>query len=728
MNDVSQDSVIEEEEIHLRDYLRVIQKRRYVVGLVFLLTMLLVIIVTARTVPVYEASVQVLVEKNTDSALIGQAAATGYDPEFYETQRQLIISQSVARKVVALLDLEKKWKIYFPNSKQKVSFVRTVKDWLKSLMPASSDSEDSAPAIPRVIPSEGERIADILRENIEVKPVKQSRVMNISFQSENADFSRLVANTIAEAYKEEVMAIQMDSAGYALKWMTVKAEEQREHLAKAERALQQYMKQHNIVTVEDKVAVLPQQLTQLTTKLAEAQAQKNVVGNIYRQIEEVRERKGSLDSLSAIGNNKEVQDIGVLIRAAEQEASELSKKFGPKHPTMIEARGKVSNLIHQKEASIAKIIGSTKNEYDVAVAQEESLRSSLEKIKGETMGLNEKLTEYNVLKRDVDSIKALYDSLVMKAKEKGVTENNQKVNVWMTQLAQTPEAPIKPKPARNLLLGLILGLFGGVGCAFFVEYLDNTVKDPDEVERRFGMSAVGVIELLKKGKNPDVAVLEEPASSFAESYKSLRTAVLLSAAEQPPKVLMITSMSPQEGKTTTSLNLARAMAQTERKVLLIDADQRRPRLHKAFHLDNSLGLSSYLSGAVPEVRVQPTEEAGLAVLTSGPIPPNPSELLGSKRFNQLLDQLKSQYDLIIIDSPPVLSATDSLLISKLAEGVIVVCYTGKTTYDRLQRGLKSLREINANVLGLVLNAMDMKKSNYYSYYGYYQYYSANKEE
>jgi capsular exopolysaccharide synthesis family protein len=297
----------------------------------------------------------------------------------------------------------------------------------------------------------------------------------------------------------------------------------------------------------------------------------------------------------------------------------------------------------------------------------------------------------------------------------------------MTQVAQTPKAPIRPKPMRNILLGLILGLFGGVGCAFFVEYLDNTIKDPEEAERRFGVSVIGGIELLKKGKNPDLEARQEPASSFAESYKSLRTNVLLSSAEQPPKRLMITSMSPKEGKTTTALNLARALAQTERKVLLVDADLRRPRLHKAFQLENSTGLSSFLSGTTQEVTIQPTDEVGLSVLNSGPVPPNPSELLGSKRFSDLLEQLEPQFDILIIDSPPILSATDSLLISKLSEGVIVVCLTAQTTYDRLQHGLKSLMEINSNVLGLVLNAMDMKKSNYYSYYGYYQYYTAEKE-
>lgn len=722
---------MEEQEIHLRDYFRVIQKRRYVVAAFFVTTLLAVVIGTIRMTPIYEASTQVLVEKNQGTALTQRPYYDSYDPEFYETQRQLILSQSVARKVVKILDLDKKWKTYFPEKEPKLSFVKTVKDKIKGLVKGADSGQDgaaSAAAIPQEKPSQADLIAEMLRADITVTAVKESRLMNISFQSEHPDFARLVANTIADAYKEEIMAIQMDASGYALKWMTKKADEERANLARAEKALQQYMKQNDIVTVEDKVTILPQQLSQLTTKLAEAEAQKNVVGNIYRQIEEVRDGKGDIESLPTIANHKGLQDIRENVRKAEQVVTELSQKFGPKHPTMIEARTKLGDIVRQKNAEISKIIASVKNEYEVAQAQEASLRSALAGIKGDTQNLNEKMTEYNILKREVDTNRALYDALVMQTKEKGVTENTQKVNVWMTQVAQTPDAPVKPKPMRNILLGLVLGLFGGVGCAFFVEYLDNTVKDPEEAERRYEMSVVGVIELLKEGKNPDRFVLEEPASSFAESYKSLRTAVLLASADRPPKRLMITSMSPQEGKTTTAVNLARSIAQTDRRVLLIDADQRRPRLHKAFQLSNASGLSSYLSGTVNEVSVQSTEEAGLSVLTSGPIPPNPSELLGSQRFAQLLELLERQYDMILIDSPPVLSATDSLLISKLVESVLVVCLTGKTTYDRLHRGLKSLREINPNILGLVLNAMDMKKSNYYSYYGYYQYYSAKKEE
>ncbi len=727
-----QDSVIEEQEIHLRDYWRVIQKRKYVVGLFALVTFVLVTLMTVRTTPVYEASTQILVEKNEGTSLTGNLFYNSYDPEFYATQHQLIKSQSVARKVVKILELDRHWGRYFPEKDKGKSVTGTIKEtikkWIRQVIPANTKAEAGAvSAVPREERSKGDIIADTLRAGIIVSPVKESRIMNIRFQSTNPDFARLVSNTIGEAYKAEVMAIQMNSSGYALKWMTEKADEERDNLAAAEKALQRYMKQQDIVTIEDKVTILPQQLSGLTSKLAEGQAKKNTLETIFKQMLAVRDGGGDMEALPSVAGNKALLSIREQIRSAEQKINELKQKYGPKHPVMIEGRTELNALKRQKKQEIDKIIAAVEGEVEIARAQEESIRLSMAGLKQEALALNEKLTEYRILKRDVDTNRAMYDALVMQAKEKGVTESTQKVNVWVTKEAETPESPVKPRTKRNMLLALVLGLFGGVGFAFFIEYLDNTVKDPDEVEQRFGLSVLGVVELLKK-ENPDTYMEEEPSSSFAESYKSIRTAILLSAADRPPGRIMISSMSPQEGKTTTALNLARTIAQTERKVLLIDADLRRPRLHKALGLSNSNGLSNMLAGTADIITIHNVGDSGLSVLTSGPVPPNPSELLGSTRFVSLLEQLDSDYDMIIIDSPPVLSATDAQVLNRLVDGAVVICRSGGTTYDRLQKGLKSFAEVKTKVIGLVINAMDMKKSNYYSYYGYYQYYSSDTKE
>ncbi len=731
--DESKEIFIEEREIHLRDYLRVIQKRKYVALLFFVVTVVLVTLVTIRAIPIYQASTQLLVEKNESTSVTGRAYYNSYDPEFYETQYQLIKSQSVSRKVVKQLDLENNWERYFPKNEDGLFSIgkikATIKGWVTELIPSSSSGKATvSTAIPVQERPQGDIFADNIRSGIIVTPVKESRIINIKFQSSNPDFARLIANTIAEAYKEEIMAIQMNSSGYALQWMTKKADEERSNLAKSEKALQVYMKQQNIVTIEDKVAILPQQLSTLTAKLAEAQAKKRSLENIYKQMAQALDGGETLDILPSMVGNNELLNIGSQIRATEQKVSELSQKYGPKHPVMIEARTELRDVNKHKKREISKIIASVKSELDIATFQEESIRLSMAELKQDALTLNEKLTEYRILKRDVDTNRAMYDALVMQAKEKGVTESTQKVNVWTTQIAETPTSPIKPNVKRNLLLAIVLGLFGGVGISFFVEYLDNTVKDTDDLEDRFGVSVLGVVEMLKK-QNPDSYAESEPSSSFAESYKSLRTALLLSAADNPPKRIMVCSMSPQEGKTTTALNLARAVAQTERKVLLIDADLRRPRLHKALGISNSnKGLSNMLSGTVEHIEIDNIGDTGLSILTSGAIPPNPSELLGSRSFATLLSQLENDYDMIIIDSPPVLSATDAVVLSDLVEGVLVVCKYGETTYERVEKGLQTFTKAGSKVIGLLINAMDMKKSNYYSYYGYYQYYSADNNE
>ncbi len=726
----SNKSFIEEQEIHLRDYFRVLQKHKVIIGLFFIVTVVVVTIATLRMVPIYKASTQVLVEKNQNTSLMGGGFYNSYDPEFYETQYQLIKSQNVARKVVQLLNLSEIYATYFPKQKEQFSFVKSIKNsfkgWVKSLLPQKGDGEAIATEVTVKEKSREAKLADILQKGITVAPVKESKILNISYQSENPEFARLIADTIAEAYKSEIMAIHLNSSGYALKWMTEKAEEEKGKLAKAERSLQAYMKKHDIVTIEDKVAIEPQRLTNLTARLAEAQSKKSNLENIYKQIQEAKANKEDIESLLLVTNHRGLEEIRIAIRKAEQHISELKQKYGYKHPVMIEAKSELRDLQRQMKREMDKIISSMKNEYEVALAQEKAIQTSLVQARQETLGLNEKLMEFRVLKRDVDANRAMYEALVMQAKEKDLTENTQKVNVWLTQVAELPEHPIKPNVKRNILLGIILGLFGGVGVAFFTEYLDNTIKDPEDTERRFGLSVIGVVELLKK-EDPDTYAIYQVNSSFAEGYKSLRTALLLSSVDSPPKRVQLTSMSPQEGKTTTALNLGFAVAQTERSVLLIDTDLRRPRLHKAFGLKNNDGLTSYLSGAVKELNIQKISGADISVITSGPIPPNPSELLDTSRFKKLLDELDQQYDMVILDSPPVLSATDALIVSKQVEGVIVITKFGETTFDRLNRGIKSLTDLDSKIFGLVINGMDMKKSNYYSHYGYYQYYATEKE-
>jgi len=303
-------------------------------------------------------------------------------------------------------------------------------------------------------------------------------------------------------------------------------------------------------------------------------------------------------------------------------------------------------------------------------------------------------------------------------KEQNITEQNQSVNVWIIERAKTPVVPATPKKKRNILLGLMLGLFGGIGLAFFIEYLDNTVKSPDEAEERLGLSVLGLVERFDTGAGELLTELD-PHSNITESYKGIRTSLLLSSADKPPKAILITSMLPGEGKTTTAANLAAVIAQSELKVLLIDADLRKGRLHKMFDFDNSKGLSTYLAGIDGSEVMVAGPEKNLKIIPSGPVPPNPSELLGSRKMKDLLSSAADKFDIIIFDSPPVMSVTDALILSKIVDGTTIVIKAGETTYEAVERELKSFRELDSRILGIILNAVNREKSDYYNYYGYY---------
>jgi len=286
-----------------------------------------------------------------------------------------------------------------------------------------------------------------------------------------------------------------------------------------------------------------------------------------------------------------------------------------------------------------------------------------------------------------------------------------------------PKFPAKPKKKRNILLGIILGLFGGIGLAFFLEYLDNTVKTPEDVEDRFNIPVISTIDLFKE-KNQTIVqnVLKDTSSLIAESFKGLRTSVFLSSADNPPKILLITSMAPGEGKSSVAVCLAGSIAQTGKRILLIDADMRRPVQHKNFNQENTSGLSSLLAGVAEEDEsIQLDILENLDLITAGPIPPNPSELLSSKKFKEMLHTFSNSYDMVIIDSPPLASVTDPVILSQNVDGVIIVTWAGKTTYEILGKGLKQLTEINAPITGLVLNRFSAKKSGYYYNYGDYYY-------
>jgi capsular exopolysaccharide synthesis family protein len=394
---------------------------------------------------------------------------------------------------------------------------------------------------------------------------------------------------------------------------------------------------------------------------------------------------------------------------------------------MVKALSEQEGLLKKQKEEILRVSKSIKNEYELAQANEDNLRNLLETTRAEALGLNEKFVQYEVLKREVESNRAMYDALFSRLKEQNVTEESQNVSVWVVEQAATPISPVKPNKKINLLFGVVLGLFGGIGLAFFIEYLDNTIKTPEEAEERLGLAMLGVIDRCRFGKAGEIGEelisLYEKHSANVESFKALRTSVLLSSPDKPPKSILVTSMMPAEGKTTIAANLAITIAQAGQRVLLIDGDMRKPRLHKIFKLDSSLGgLSTYLAGVGGEEICQQGPLPFLFIIPAGPLPPNPSELLSSVRFKELLCEQQDKFDILIFDSAPVISVTDSLIIGRSVDGVIVVTRAAATTYDVVRKGIKSLTDVNANILGMVVNGFDARKYKYYYGKDYSEYY------
>jgi len=724
--------------IHLREYLKVLRKRKYIVLTCFIIVFGVVLIQTFSAQPVYMASTKVLIEKVVQPVLPG-GYINDYDADFYETQFQLIKSTAVSKKVVDLLYLDKTYDNYFKDKTQNYSLigaaVEGVRDIALRLLTTKGTAEIRGKDEERAV--KANMIAKIISGGVVVRPVKNSKIVEIGYMSSNPEFAKNVTDTLAKAYIETLLDLNMSQSRFNLQWMTTKAEEEKAKLEKSERALQEFDQKNNFVTVENKMTLLPQQMSELNSQLIQAETKEKETETLYNKVQQLSGNLDKAETLSVVASDPGVISLHDQIQKAEQQVIELSQKYGKKHPLIVRAVEEVKALKAKRAMEIKRVVKTLTNDYELIRANTANLSRMVEQKKAETLGLNEKYEEYGMLNREVEADRQIYDALIKKIGEQSITEEVRTVNVMILEPAEMPKSPVSPNKPHNLLVGLLVGLLSGIGMAFFVEYLDNRVKNPEEVEAKFGTSVLGIIPLHDTPGSPiDTMVLKEPTSTLAENYKAIRTSLLLSSAERPPRCVLVTSTGPGEGKSTTTANLAVAIAQSDYKVLLIDADLRRPRMHKIFGLNNAKGLSTFLAGASDVDAIQQGPLPNLNIITSGPIPPNPSELLGSQRMNDVLTELgdpskdtagkifpnlDKKYDIIIIDSPPLLTVTDSLILSRITDGTILVTSADKTTYDDLGKGLKTLAGMNAYVIGVVMNLIDLKKADYY-YYRYLGYY------
>ncbi len=732
-----QDQILGEEseqEVNLREYLYVILKRKNIVLTILAAVFLVTAVATFTATPIYTSSSQVLIERNRGSSGLENQYYSYYDPDFLDTQTAIIKSMSVARRVVENLHLTTTYRSYFLSDKKgSPSFFSGIFHPLTAIFNKSNSSvkktaADDHSTEKNVAASEEDAVASMILGGLDISPVKNTKIVSITYSDRHPAMAKLIADAVVKAYMNEILDMKLSNSKYSLQWMTAKADEERKKLETSEKAMEQYMRANDLVTVENKLAIYPQRLADFSSQLSKAQSDRKALEDVMDQIKAAGSNMKQLESVPVFADNAVLKDLRESIFKARQNINELSKKYGSKHPLMLKAHDELAQLLNQQQSEINRVLATTRNSYDLAKAQENNVQTLLNQTKNELLNLNEKFMQYSIMKRDVDSNRVVYDALTASIKKEGVTEQAQSINIWVIKDAQLPGAPSKPNKKRNLIVGLVLGLLGGIGCAFLIEYLDNTVKSGKDLETRFGSTVLGTVEQLQgQGEAIESYLLQKPLSPLAESYRLIRSGLLLSSAEHPPKTLLVTSMGAKEGKTSTTINLARILCQQNKKVLIIDCDLRRPRVHSVFSMENDKGLSNFLTGNLKENIINKVPGEEIYVISSGPIPPNPADLVGSNKLKTLIGRMTDSFDFIVIDSPPIESVTDSLTLTRIVDGTIVVVRAGKTTYEMMQSGMKKLADVRCHLLGFVLNGQ--KKTNapgsYYS--GYTTYYAKDSQ-
>jgi capsular exopolysaccharide synthesis family protein len=468
--------------------------------------------------------------------------------------------------------------------------------------------------------------------------------------------------------------------------------------------------------------ITTKKLEDISNELTEATSDRIQKEMIYKEL-----IAGQPESSSYVMSNPTIQELRSELAKLDAEYHNNLTVYKPKYPKMVRIKSQIDVLKKRIDAETKDQISRARKDYQTAAKREQFFKSAFENQKNEALDLNLRSIQYTILKREVETNRELYNNLLQRMKEIGISANIVASNIQLIDWAEIPKSPFKPNKKRNIMLSIIFGLFGGIGLAFFTEYLDNTVKTPEDIEKRMHMPSLGLVPHYSpaKGKIPiELISYSKSKNPINEAFTSIRTFLLFSSAGKPPKVIVITSPRKEEGKTTTILNMAISLTKSNSKVLIVDADMRRPRLHKIFKTSNKSGLSAFLSGNAEldtESLINNTPIKHLNIMTSGPLPPNPTELLSSFRMRELIDGLSPIYDFILFDSPPILGMADAAITSAHTDGVIMVVRSGQTPREAAQQAKKILEGLNSKLLGVVLNAISESNLKY-GYYSYYQYY------
>jgi succinoglycan biosynthesis transport protein ExoP len=703
---------------HLIDYVKILYKRRWTAGTAFLIVLAIVTTYTFTVTPVYEAKTRLLIEAEGPNVInfseVVDEQRTKAD--YYQTQYNILQSRQLARKTIESLQL---WDSSYFGGKPRAGFLTG----LFGTKPTETTKAGET--------FEQSRVIDRFLDNLTVSPIRNSRLVDLKYELSDPDLATRISNAIAKSYIEQNLEYKFTTSKEASDWLGDRLAEQRRQVEAAESALQKYREQHDAISLQDHENIVVQKLADINAAVTQAKTDRFQKQALYNQLQSLGGKNGSLDTFPAILSNTYIQQQKAELAALQSQQTQLSEKLGDKHPEIIKIRTAIQLAQTKLDGEIAKVVQAVRNEYLAAVAKENSLTHALDQQKGEALAMNRKAIDYSVLERDVQSSKQIYESLLQRAKETSVSRELKTSNIRVVDAAERPRVPASPKKLLNFTLAFLGGGILAISLAFFFEYIDSRIKTPDEIRTYLGLTPLGMVPAVDpgswQGNGPLISNGVPPG--FAEAIRAIRTNVLFSSAEEGARTLVVTSTAPGEGKTMVAANLAVGLAQAGQRVLLIDGDMRCPRLHDLFKHKQEPGLSNLMVGhAAPSACIRKSNALGLWLLTSGRVPPNPAELLGSQRFKEFIRSLGDHFDSVIIDSPPTLAVTDAAVAAAAASGVVFVIGAEMTTRKAARVAMQQLENARVRIVGAVLNKVELERNAYY-YSGYYkreyvQYYQA----
>ena len=715
----------DKEEVNLRDYLNVIIRRKWLIIGFLGLTFISTLIFTLASQKIYKASTCIEVTSQDQKVTkFEEVVSTEFRArEFYETQVEMLRNNALALRVIKKLRLGEHpvvtQTLYGSGEPGAVS---KIKDFITSLLTKGKETKYKIPLVAEEALKQ-QALLGFIDGNLVASPSRNSMLINISFTSPDRQLSQNVVNTFAEEFVHWKMEKKLEASQLARDFLMKQIDRAKISLENAEEELNRFAKQAGIVSLDSKLNSIYGQLEELNSALAVAET--DLIGKkaVYRQAV-----KDGPSHLPQVLKSEVVADLKTKYAGLRSEYEDLNVTFHDDYPAVKALKVRMTSIANRISSEEEKVFRAMGNEYLAALKKAQAMKARVHEQKKLAIDLNERATQYKIMDREVETNKGIYQSLLERTKEIESMVGVSSSNIQILDHALLPVLPFKPNVKMNLLLAIVIGLIGGIGCAFLLEYFADTITDPDEIPDRFQIPILGVIPFSKENGYPaERAFISDPRAGLSEALRTTKASIQLSGVDSHAKSFLLTSTIKGEGKTTLAINLAQAFAGAGEKVILIDADMRMPSAHKFLGLEDTVsdcGLSSLLAGVADKSAICKTDIANLVFLPAGPVPPNPVELLASNRFTKLMEDVRQRYDRIIVDGPPYQGFADILVLSQHVGGVVLVCSMGETTRDALRHFKKSILNVRGTILGCIINKVDFsRRYGYRSYYTYYHSYN-----